>query len=179
MTMERYYERLIRYLVIKLRDQEQARDIAQEAYAKVLENTINNKMVLEYPQAYLFRTALNLVTDLYRESAKRPTRSLEEVSPVEQSTFRTPVAHLYQQERALMVERALGELQDNCRQAFLLRKLEGLNHDQIAQQMNISKAMVEKHIVNAMKHCRIRVKEMEYSRADDDAPQRRFRRRNT
>ncbi|QLF94941.1 sigma-70 family RNA polymerase sigma factor [Pseudomonas sp. ABC1] len=177
--MEQYYERLIGYLVLKLRDQEQAKDIAHEAYAKVLENT-KGKVVLEYPQAYLFRTALNLVTDLYRENAKRPTKSLDDDSiAVEQSTFRTPAKHLYEQERAMMVERALGELQDNCRRAFLLRKLEGLNHDQIALQMNISKAMVEKHIVNAMKHCRIRVREMEYSRADDDAPLRRFSRRSS
>lgn len=70
----------------------------------------------------------------------------------------------------------MGELPSNCREAFLLRKLDGMAHHEIASRMGISKDMVEKHIVNAMKHCRIRVKEMEYSKADPDDAARRVSR---
>ncbi|MNO07493.1 putative RNA polymerase sigma factor FecI [compost metagenome] len=60
-----------------------------------------------------------------------------------------------------MVERALDELPAICRDAFLLRKLEGMTHPEIAERLGISKGMVEKHIVNAMKHCRVRIREWE------------------
>ena len=52
------------------------------------------------------------------------------------------------------LQRALAELPAICRSSFLLRKLDGLSHSQIAEHLNISRSLVEKHIVNAMKHCR-------------------------
>ncbi|MGH8366261.1 MAG: sigma factor-like helix-turn-helix DNA-binding protein, partial [Pseudomonas sp.] len=58
-----------------------------------------------------------------------------------------------------MLERALAELPPLCRDSFLLRKLDGLSHLQIAERLGISRALVEKHIVNAMKHCRARMRE--------------------
>ncbi|SST12503.1 RNA polymerase sigma factor [Acinetobacter baumannii] len=42
-----------------------------------------------------------------------------------------------------------------------MRKLDGLSHSQIAEHLNISRSLVEKHIVNAMKHCRVRMREWE------------------
>jgi RNA polymerase sigma-70 factor (ECF subfamily) len=70
-----------------------------------------------------------------------------------------PVAprHLDHGQRLEMLQRALAELPPLCRDSFLLRKIEGLSHPQIAERLGISKALVEKHIVNAMKHCRLRI----------------------
>ncbi len=45
----------------------------------------------------------------------------------------------------------------------LLRKLEGLSHNEIAAHLNISRSLVEKHIVNAMRHCRLRMRAWESS----------------
>lgn len=75
--------------------------------------------------------------------------------------MQAPKESVYQLQRVEILQRALNELQENARKAFLLRKLDGLGHDEIAAQIGMSKAMVEKHIVNAMKFCRVRVKEME------------------
>ena len=62
-------------------------------------------------------------------------------------------------QRLEMLQRALAELPPRCRESFLLRKIEGLSHPEIAEHLGISKALVEKHIVNAMKHCRLRIKQ--------------------
>ncbi|MCF5055283.1 RNA polymerase subunit sigma, partial [Pseudomonas syringae] len=64
-------------------------------------------------------------------------------------------------QRLAMLERALAELPPACRDSFLLRKLEGMTHLQIAEHLSISRPLVEKHIVNAMKHCRVRMREWE------------------
>ena len=73
----------------------------------------------------------------------------------------TPSPHnvLDHGQRLEMLQCALAELPRLCRESFLLRKIEGLSHPQIAEQLGISRAMVEKHIVNAMKHCRIRMRQ--------------------
>jgi RNA polymerase sigma factor (sigma-70 family) len=63
------------------------------------------------------------------------------------------------EERLALMRRALAQLSEPCRQCFLLRKLEGLSHPEIAERLNGSRAMVEKHIVNAMKHCRLRMQQ--------------------
>ncbi|WP_256574724.1 sigma-70 family RNA polymerase sigma factor [Pseudomonas sp. PA15(2017)] len=163
--MEKYYLQLVRYLTVRLRDRHMAADIAHDAYVKVLEGARHD--TLEYPQAYLYRTALNLVVDSHRRAAVRRSHSIEDVQAEEQPAEDAHAPHdsLYLQQRAALVSRALNELSEPCREAFLLRKIDGLAHPEIAARMGISKGMVEKHIVNAMRHCRIRVKEMEYARA--------------
>ena len=157
--MEQYYQGLVGYLTTRLRDRNLAADVAHDAYLKVLESPRLD--ALEYPKAFLYRTAINLCVDAFRRGVVRNSESLGDVVAEECSHKHSPPASLYELQRAEMVMKALDELPGKCQQAFLLRKLEGLCHDDIAQTMNISKAMVEKHIVNAMKHCRVRVLEME------------------
>ena len=53
-----------------------------------------------------------------------------------------------------MLQRALSELPAACRECFLLRKLDGLSHLEIADRLEISRSMVEKHMVRALLHCR-------------------------
>ncbi|WP_109511480.1 sigma-70 family RNA polymerase sigma factor [Pseudomonas ovata] len=157
--MEQYYQGLLGYLTIKLRDRNLAADVAHDAYLKVLESPRLD--TLEYPKAFLYRTAINLCVDAFRRGVVRNSESLVDITAEESPQTQSPHATLYQLQRAELVMAALDELSDKCRQAFLLRKLDGLCHDEIAEVMGISKAMVEKHIVNAMKHCRVRVSEME------------------
>ena len=64
-------------------------------------------------------------------------------------------------QRLDLLQRALAELPAACRDCFLLRKLEGLSHPEIAERLGVSRSMVEKHIVNAMKHCRVRLRQWE------------------
>ncbi|WP_437883868.1 sigma-70 family RNA polymerase sigma factor [Pseudomonas sp. LRF_L74] len=172
--MEKYYHQLVRYLTIKLRDRQLASDVAHDAYLRVLEGSLRGS-VLEYPQAYLYRTATNVIIDLHRRGAVRFADSIEDIEAHEGKADETPHASLYISEQVKLVEHALSELSEPCRTAFLLRKLDGMAHPEIAKRMGISKDMVEKHIVNAMKHCRVRVREMEYSKADPDDAAKRFK----
>ncbi|SEF96480.1 sigma-70 family RNA polymerase sigma factor [Marinobacterium lutimaris] len=160
--MEHYYNELVGYLTSRLCDRQRAADVAHDAYVRVLES--GNLAVLDNPRAFLYRTAINLSIDLYRREKRLPLEPLEIVDTVDRSSLNEPehpVSQLYQEQKTQLMQRALNELSDNCREAFLLRKLEKLSHAQIAERMQISTSMVQKHIVNAMKHCRIRVQELE------------------
>lgn len=114
---------------------------------------------IESPRAFLYRTALNLVIDEHRRNSLRRTEPLDVLDQEEEFFTPSPHRSLAQGRRLQMLQRALDELPALCRDAFLLRKLEGLSHDEIAQRLSISQSLVEKHIVNAMKHCRVRMRE--------------------
>ncbi len=154
--MEIYYRELVRFLSAKLGDRQVAADVAHDAYLRVMERAGQEQIAS--PRAFLYRTALNLVIDEHRRNSLRRTENLDVLDQDEQFFSPSPHRSLAQDQRLELLQRALDELPPMCRDAFLLRKLEGLSHDEIAERLSISQSLVEKHIVNAMKHCRVRMK---------------------
>lgn len=157
--MENYYRELVCFLNAKLGNRQVAEDVVHDAYLRVLERASDTP--IEQPRAFLYRTALNLVIDGHRRNALRQVEPLEVLDSEERFAPCSPHASHAQGQRLELLERALAELPAACRDSFLLRKLEGLSHLQIAERLGISRSLVEKHIVNAMKHCRSRMREWE------------------
>ena len=155
--MENYYRELVCFLNAKLGNRQVAEDVVHDAYVRILERS--SDIPIDQPRAFLYRTALNLVIDGHRRNALRQSEPLEVLDSEECFSPSSPHTSHDQGQRMEMLERALTELPAACRDSFLLRKLEGLTHLQIAARLNISRALVEKHIVNAMKHCRVRMRE--------------------
>ena len=157
--MENYYRELVGFLSARLGNAQAAEDVVHDAYVRVLERASDTP--IEQPRAFLYRTALNLVIDGHRRNALRQSEPLEVLDNEERFAACSPHASHHQGQRLEMLERALAELPAACRDSFLLRKLEGLSHVQIAERLCISRSLVEKHIVNAMKHCRVCMREWE------------------
>ena len=157
--LENYYRELVHFLNAKLGNRQVAEDVVHDAYVRILERSSDTP--IHQPRAFLYRTALNLVVDGHRRNALRQCEPLEVLDAEERFSPASPHATHHQAQRIEMLERALAELPLVCRESFRLRKLEGLTHLQIAERLNISRALVEKHIVNAMKHCRVRMREWE------------------
>ncbi len=155
--MENYYRELVCFLNAKLGNRQVAEDVVHDAYVRVLERS--SETPIEQPRAFLYRTALNLVIDGHRRNAVRHVEPLDVLDSEERFATCSPHARHDQGLRLEMLERALAELPAACRDSFLLRKLDGLSHLQIAERLNLSRSLVEKHIVNAMKHCRLRMRE--------------------
>ncbi len=62
-------------------------------------------------------------------------------------------AIISQQELAIL-DAAIRELPDKCREVFLLYRGHGLSMREIAIYLSISEKTVEKHVARAMLHCR-------------------------
>ncbi|UCL84461.1 MULTISPECIES: sigma-70 family RNA polymerase sigma factor [Pseudomonas] len=152
----RYYKELVLYLNRSLGDRQAAADVTQEAFLRLLDRKGDEH--IEQPRAFLYRTAVNLSIDLHRRGRVRRTEELETLDREGCLDERCPQEEASRQQQLQLLQRALGELPENCRRAFLLRKVEGCSHIEIAETMGISRDMVEKHIVNAMKHCRLRLR---------------------
>ena len=157
--LENYYRELVCFLNAKLGNRQVAEDVVHDAYVRVLERSSDTP--IEQPRAFLYRTALNLVIDGHRRNALRQVEPLDVLDAQECFASSSPHTSHDNGQRLELLERALAGLPMACRDSFLLRKLEGLPHRQIAERLCISRALVEKHIVNAMKHCRVRMREWE------------------
>ncbi|MGY4493332.1 sigma-70 family RNA polymerase sigma factor [Pseudomonas sp. TE3610] len=158
-VLENYYRELVGFLSARLGNRHVAEDVAHDAYVRVLERRAGTEIA--HPRAFLYRTALNLVIDGHRRSTLRQAEPLEVLDDGERPTEPALQQMMDHGQRLDLMRQALDELPPLCRDSFLLRKLDGLSHQQIAEQLNISRALVEKHIVNAMKHCRVRMREWE------------------
>ena len=154
--MENYYRELVSFLSDRLGNAHAAEDVVHDAYVRVLERTAGEP--IEQPRAFLYRTALNLVIDGHRRNTLRQVEPLDVLDTEEQFFSPSPQVLMDHGQRLEMLQRALAELPAACRDSFLLRKLEGLSHLEIAERLGVSRSVVEKNIVNAMKHCRVRIR---------------------
>ncbi len=142
---------LLKYLTARFRDREDAAEIAQEAWLRI--HRLKDPQSLHNPKAFLFQTASNLAVDRLRKEllAKKflDVESAEngDVSPsVEQSVTA--------QEALQQIAIALDQLPVKCQHAFLLHRGRDMSYPEIAKELGVSTSMVEKYIIQALKHFR-------------------------
>jgi RNA polymerase sigma-70 factor (ECF subfamily) len=168
-TVSRLFEEhnrtLIGFLFARLKNEQEAKEIAQEAYVKVLQ--LEQKPgAASFMRAYLFRVAENLAVDRIRQ---RHIRSrLDRLNTVGVGDLfeadLTERAAIAGQELALLTT-AVGELPDKCGQAFRLHKLEELSFPQVAERMGLTERMVRKYVARALFYIRLRREGMSASDA--------------
>lgn len=148
-------EALIRFLVARLRSPHAAREVAQEAYVRLL-SLERPAGAVSYLQSLLFRTAANLATDRLRRDQ---TFSQIADTPIfhEFADVRTPERAASVAQTVHRLERLLAALPEKCRQAFVLNRVEGLDFASIARIMNLSERMVRTYVERALLHCRKRM----------------------
>jgi RNA polymerase sigma factor, sigma-70 family len=148
-----YYGELFRFLASRLPSREDAAEIAQEAFARML--ALESDYPFQHPRGFLFRTALNLTVDAFRSQHPRP-HQMDEIAMAENLPCETPgpESAVYARQRLDLLKNAIAELPPRCRQAFLMHKFENRSYTEIAAEMGISRNMVEKHIIKALAHCR-------------------------
>jgi RNA polymerase sigma factor (sigma-70 family) len=145
---------LIGFLVSRLHNEQEAMEIAQEAYVKVLQLEPRHGAV-SYLRSYLFRTAENLAVDRMRQ--RRSRERLDRLQALDGMFDESPGERAAMAEQELALLRcAVAELPDRCREAFRLHKLEDRSFEQVAALMGISERMVRKFIARALVYVRLR-----------------------
>jgi len=151
---------LHRFLVARTGDAAEAEDVLQEVWIRA---SAQPPASVEHWRAYLFRTAHNLVIDRARARRRRAARERSwtesehgPLSPTEEvaDTHGSAEDAIEEREEAARLTSAIANLPEGARRAFVLHKIEGLSHGEVAAQLGISKSGVEKHMAVAMKHLR-------------------------
>lgn len=122
-------------------------DLIQEAFLR-LQLYCQDKPV-EQSEAFLVRTVLNLSVDEHRLARNRFTTNtpVEELNLIDMKP--APEEVLAAQQRLQRVRNALNTLSPRSREVFLLHRVEGYSHSQIAEQLGITLSTVEKHMAKA------------------------------
>jgi RNA polymerase sigma-70 factor (ECF subfamily) len=138
------YPDVLRYLSWMIWDEERAKDLAQEAFARVLGRDADN------PRGLVFRTASNLAHDEARlvVRRRRHLKLLRVEEDVREEEVSTPALELEKREREERLRRAMERLSETDREVLLLWNA-GLSYVEIAEQTGLAQASLGTTIARA------------------------------
>jgi RNA polymerase sigma factor (sigma-70 family) len=149
---------LIGYLTARLRSEPEAREVAQEAYVRLLQ--LHKQGTPSLFRAYLFKTATNLAIDRLR---RRTVRDRVEVVDLFQGLNEPAPDNADPQNQALAEEQTrrllqyLSELPRKCQDVFRLHRLDELSQQEVAAKLGLSERMVRRYVTYTMIYCRLRL----------------------
>lgn len=144
-------EALVQFLTNRLRSPQEAREVAQEAYVRIL--ALDSPGAVSFLRAFLFRTASNIAIDRLRHRQRCPHSS--DVSLFDElPERRTPEVRAEGAQEIALLSKLIAELSPKCRLAFLLHKVDGLSTREIARRMNLSERQVRDYVLRGLLHCR-------------------------
>ena len=144
------YPPLVRFAAGLAGEADEADDLVQEAFVRLWERrtTLDPERSV---RALLYRTVRNLAYNRTRDRSRR-RHLLESHEPPEASPRADVV--LEARHTAEHLRRAVAALPERQREAFLLTRVEGLSHTDVADVMGIAAATVNVHLVRALKTLR-------------------------
>ncbi len=162
---------LEKFLSRKLDSPEDAAEIAQEAYLRI--HRMEQGEDLDNPKAFLFQVAANLAVDKLRRRtlhnrflSREKQQEFDDSESGGEPADASPEQIIAARQKLQDMQAAIDELPFKVRQAFLMHRHRGLSYPQIADELGVSVSSVEKYILQALKHCRARLK-IHYPESDE------------
>lgn len=139
--------RLRRRIGAQLRSSEEASDVVQDAFARLLGSGACN--ALRQPEAFLNRIVRNLLVDRSRRLANRTLHdAIDDAN--EPSVRPTQADALELAETRERYRAAVAALPPRTREVFVLHRVHGLSYKAIACELGISQRTVEWHFAEAI-----------------------------
>jgi RNA polymerase sigma-70 factor (ECF subfamily) len=154
--VERYQDRLVRYLVHLLGRREHVEDLVQETWLRVLERGRQYDGRLRF-EPWLFAIARNLALDLLR---RKPVSALDAAGGPA-SPDPSPFEATAKTEEAARVARSLAALEPLAREALVLRFQEEMSLQEIAQLVEAPLSTVSSRIYRALAALRTQLEKEE------------------
>ena len=148
---------LLQFLTRSVGCPHKAADIFQNMAEKLL--GAKDASAIANQQAYLFRVARNEVINHFRFEQRRHRHEAESASIGGELDDRDAERIAIADESLQVLNQALDELPQLTRHIFILYRVDGMRQKDVATQLGLSLSTVEKHLANAMKYCRIRLRE--------------------
>ena len=133
----RYQDRLYNSLISVVGSAEDAHDVAQDAFVHAFEKLSSFRGDSAF-YSWLFRIALNAAVSRHRRQRRVPVsidvaRQNFGHEPTDTHPPASPAFGIEQSERQEAVRRALAELPEDFRSVLVLKELDGLKYEQIAE----------------------------------------------
>ena len=141
---------LVNLLWRKLGNVENAADLAQDTFARLL--CAGDATALREPRAYLTTVSTRLTAHYFRRLALERAY-LDVLAQQPEATAPSPEARALVVEALTAVSCVLDQLPPRTREAFLLSQLDGLTYREIAEQLDVTVNVVQKAMGKAFLHC--------------------------
>ena len=164
--VERYQDRAFGLALRVMRDEEQARDVVQDAFLKAYRSLDRFEGRSSF-YTWFYRVVMNLCIDAKRRqppgrmvewdeanALEAPAGTgLDAVDPARQRAS-GPAGELERAELRETIRRAIEELPDDARQTLLLREVDGLSYSEIAKSLGVPKGTVMSRLHHARRRLR-------------------------
>jgi len=131
---------------------QRAEDLSQDTFVRVLGR--RELPTLREPRAFLVTVAKGLLVDHWRRAALEQAY-LEELKSLPEAAQPSAEEHCLILADLREIDRLLGKLSTRARNAFLLNRLDGLGHAEIAEQLGVSVSRVRQYIAQGLRQCYI------------------------
>jgi RNA polymerase sigma-70 factor (ECF subfamily) len=151
----KYEHKIVNLVMRYVRDPEQALDISQEAFIKAYRALPRFRGESAF-YTWLYRIAVNTAKNYLAAQRRRPMDIELDMQDPDQYGLHaklketdTPEAIALSQEMQDTLERAIEALPDDLRTAIILRELDGMSYEEIAQTMDCPVGTVRSRIFRA------------------------------
>lgn len=156
---------LRRYVRQFVNSNQEAEDVAQEAFVRAF--VAEKKTRIEQPKAFLFQVARNVALTELKKKSRQIYQCIDDLSESELGMVgRSEDDQMETMELLDTYREVVGALPLKCRNVFILRKVYGFKHREIAEKMGISISSVEKYVRQGILACQDRLA----SRRKPDTP---------
>ena len=138
---------LRRFLLARVRNVADVPDFIQEVYLRMLR--VPNAESIRSPEAYLFTVAQHVVQQQALQSGT-PAQLMRMLEPSQSGHEANPEQDASAQQCLEQLQRALEGLHPKARAAFILSRRDGLNFDEIAERLGVSRPMAKKYLTKAL-----------------------------
>jgi RNA polymerase sigma-70 factor (ECF subfamily) len=140
---ELYFDRIYRYIYIKIGDATEAEDLTGQVFLKMMESIASFEWQGSTFAAWLYRIAHNQIVDTHRRHARRPQVPLEPVGDTLPSDHSDP-HHLAERSdlRAHLLE-SMGRLTDLQAQVIALKFVGGLSNLEVANILDRTEGAIK------------------------------------
>jgi RNA polymerase sigma-70 factor (ECF subfamily) len=148
-------DRIFGFATRMLRDSGEAQDVAQESLIRLWGH--RDTIDLAGAPRWLHRTVHNLCIDRIRRRRSRPETGVGETGETIADAAAGPDRRVRAGEVGAALVRELGALSEGERAVILLREVEGLGYDEIAQILDVPLGTLKARLHRAREHLRARL----------------------
>lgn len=159
LVFQQYYRPLCLYALHYLHDLDEAEDVVQDCFVRLLEaekrdaNSSVSSLSMSNPQnlkSFLYASVRNACIDKLRR--KNPI--VQNISPSDLSGIISDEQAVDSSSREAELWTAIEQLPERCREIFLMSKRDGMTYREIAEELCLSEKTVEHQISKALKTLR-------------------------
>ena len=136
---EQYYDRIVRYIFVRINDQSEAENLAGDVFLRALRSLDSYRGRREQMRAWLFKIAHNIVVDYLRKVSKRRDISINDVEIPDRRNVEEVVETKLKVER---LSKALKQLTPAQREVIGLRFFAGISSTEVGKMLGKSSGAV-------------------------------------